>query len=150
MASEDASKFVQVQRGRHLKTPLRSCRCSEAELSLVQERLRGGLLEIFPDLSETKLSHHWFGFVAFPMDELPKLTIHNGVVYATGFCGSGVVWARWMGQKAAMVVMGREEGASAFDKVPFRAIPFYNGTPWFLPVMMNWYKLKDRMTGTLK
>ena len=21
---------------------------------------------------------------------------------------------------------------------------------WFLPVMMNWYKLKDRMTGTLK
>lgn len=115
-----------------------------------RERLRGGLLEIFPDLSETRLSHHWFGFVAFPMDELPKLTIHDGVVYATGFCGSGVVWARWLGMKAAMVVMGREEGASAFDKVPFRAIPFYNGTPWFLPVMMNWYKLKDRMTGTLK
>ena len=122
----------------------------DQDAAKAQERLRGGLLEIFPDLSETKLSHHWFGFVAFPMDELPKLTIHNGVVYATGFCGSGVVWARWMGQKAAMVVMGREEGASAFDKVPFRAIPFYNGTPWFLPVMMNWYKLKDRMTGTLK
>ncbi|MBO6519818.1 MAG: FAD-binding oxidoreductase [Rhodospirillales bacterium] len=115
-----------------------------------RERLRGGLLEIFPELSDTELSHHWFGFVAFPMDELPKLTIHDGVVYATGFCGSGVVWARWMGQKAAMVVMGQEEGASAFDKVPFRAIPFYNGTPWFLPIMMNWYKFKDRMTGTLK
>lgn len=115
-----------------------------------RERLRGGLLEIFPDLSETRLSHHWFGFVAFPMDELPKLTIHDGVIYATGFCGSGVVWARWMGLKAAMIVMGKEEGASAFDSLPFRAIPFYNGNPWFLPVMMNWYKLKDRMTGTLK
>jgi len=34
--------------------------------------------------------------------------------------------------------------------VPFRAIPFYNGDPWFLPIMMNWYKLKDRMTGTMK
>ncbi len=115
-----------------------------------RERLRGGLLEIFPELSDTPLSHHWFGFVAFPMDELPKLTIHDGVVYATGFCGSGVVWARWMGQKAAMIVMGKEDGASAFDSVPFRAIPFYNGTPWFLPVMMNWYKIKDRMTGTMK
>ena len=115
-----------------------------------RERLRGGLLEIFPELSETRLSHHWFGFVAFPMDELPKLTIHDGVVYATGFCGSGVVWARWMGQKAAAVVMGQEDGASAFDKLPFRAIPLYNGNPWFLPIMMNWYKLKDRMTGTMK
>jgi glycine/D-amino acid oxidase-like deaminating enzyme len=115
-----------------------------------RERLRGGLLEIFPELSETRLSHHWFGFVAFPMDELPKLAIHDGVVYATGFCGSGVVWARWMGQKAAMVVMGMAEGASAFDKVPFRAIPFYNGNPWFLPIMMNWYRIKDRMAGTMK
>ncbi len=115
-----------------------------------RERLRGGLVEIFPELSDTKLTHHWFGFVAFPMDELPKLTIHDGVVYATGFCGSGVVWARWLGQKAAMIVMGMEEGASAFDTLPFRAIPFYNGTPWFLPVMMNWYKFKDRLKGTMK
>ena len=115
-----------------------------------RERLRSGLLEIFPELSGTGLSHHWFGFVAFPMDELPKLTIHDGVVYATGFCGSGVVWARWLGQKAAMIVMGMEEGSSAFDTLPFRAIPFYNGNPWFLPIMMNWYKLKDRMTGTMK
>ncbi len=25
-----------------------------------------------------------------------------------------------------------------------------HGKPWFLPVMMNWYKLKDRLTGTMK
>ena len=117
-----------------------------SDSAVARERLRQGLVDIFPELSETQLSHHWFGFVAFPMDQLPKLTIHDGVVYATGFCGSGVVWARWMGQKAAMVVLGSEDGASAFDGPAFRAIPFYNGKPWFLPVMMGWYKLKDQMS----
>ena len=117
-----------------------------SDSAIARERLRQGLVDIFPELSESQLSHHWFGFVAFPMDQLPKLTIHDGVVYATGFCGSGVVWARWMGQKAAMIVLGSEDGASAFDGPVFRAIPFYNGKPWFLPVMMGWYKLKDQMS----
>jgi hypothetical protein len=25
-----------------------------------------------------------------------------------------------------------------------------HGKPWFLPVMLNWCKLKDRLTGTIK
>lgn len=115
-----------------------------------RERLRTNLIDIFPDLKDIGLTHHWFGFVAFPMDQLPKLTMHNGVFYATGFCGSGVVWARWMGQKAALKILEKEDGASAFEQTPFRAIPLYNGNPWFLPVMMNWYKIKDRFAGTLK
>lgn len=115
-----------------------------------RERLRTNLIGIFPDLKDIGLTHHWFGFVAFPMDQLPKLTVHNGVMYAVGFCGSGVVWARWMGQKAAFKILEQEDGTSAFEQAPFRAIPLYNGNPWFLPVMMNWYKIKDRFSGTLK
>lgn len=115
-----------------------------------RERLRRNLVDIFPELEDKGLSHHWFGFVAFPSDQLPKLTVHDGVIYATGFCGSGTVWARWMGQKAAYVVLEKEEGATAIASRPFRAIPFYNGDPWFLPIMMNWYKFKDRFSGTLK
>ncbi|EKE72113.1 NAD(P)/FAD-dependent oxidoreductase [Oceanibaculum indicum] len=114
-----------------------------------RERLRQGLIEIFPELDKVQLTHHWGGFVAFPMDQLPKLTVQDGIVYAAGFCGSGVVWARWMGMKAAALVLERDE-PSAFYSDAFRRIPFYNGKPWFLPVMMNWYKLKDRLTGTMK
>ncbi len=106
--------------------------------------LKRGLVEIFPDLADVELSHHWFGFVAFPMDELPKLAVHDGVHYAAGFCGSGVVWARWMGQKAALKVLGDDAGNSAFQERPFRAIPLFNGNPWFLPLMMAWYQHKDR------
>ena len=120
------------------------------DMNAARERLRSNLAGIFPDLGEVGLSHHWFGFVAFPMDQLPKLTVHDGVIYATGFCGSGVVWARWMGQKAAYTILEQEEAETAIGSQPFRAIPFYNGKPWFLPVMMNWYKIKDRFSGTLK
>lgn len=120
------------------------------DMNAARERLRSNLIGIFPDLGDIGLTHHWFGFVAFPMDQLPKLTIHKGIIYATGFCGSGVVWARWMGQKAAYTIMGKDEAESAIGSQPFRAIPFYNGKPWFLPVMMNWYKIKDRFSGTLK
>ena len=28
---------------------------------------------------------------------IPRIFEKNGVVYATGFCGSGVVWAPWVG-----------------------------------------------------
>lgn len=106
--------------------------------------LKGSLVEIFPELEDVELSHHWFGYVAFPMDELPKLTVHDGVHYATGFCGSGVVWARWVGQKAALSILGDADGKSAFSERPFRAIPFFNGNPWFLPLIMAWNQHKDR------
>lgn len=112
--------------------------------------LRKSLVEIFPPLADVGLSHHWFGFVAFPMDQLPKLTVHDGVLYATGFCGSGVVWARWLGQQAALTLLGRDAGKSIFSELPLRAIPLYNGKPWFLPLMMAWYRYRDRRTGVLK
>ena len=118
-----------------------------SDAAAARERLREGLVEIFPDLRDARLTHHWFGYVAFPLDQLPKLAVDNGIVYAAGFCGSGVVWARWLGQKAAMVVMGRDGAESAFAGQPFRAIPLYDGTPWFLPAMMAWYRLRDRLGG---
>lgn len=120
-----------------------------SDTEAARERLRQGLIEIFPELDTVKLTHHWGGFVAFPMDQLPKLAVQDGIVYAAGFCGSGVVWARWMGMKAAALVLERDE-PSAFYSDAFRRIPFYNGTPWFLPVMMNWYRLKDRLTAATK
>ena len=74
------------------------------------------------------------------------MSVHDGVIYAAGFCGSGVVWARWMGAKAASLVMGLDD-KTVFAEDPFPTIPLYNGTPWFLPLMMNFYRLKDNLAG---
>jgi glycine/D-amino acid oxidase-like deaminating enzyme len=109
-------------------------------------RLRKGLAELFPELEGVSLSHSWFGNVAMNRDMLPRIFDKDGVVYATGFCGSGVVWAPWIGMRAAYKLMGHEEQArSAFDFRPPAAIPLYRGNPWFMPAIIEGYRLQDRV-----
>ncbi|MDH3314753.1 MAG: FAD-binding oxidoreductase [Betaproteobacteria bacterium] len=103
------------------------------------------LITIFPELDGVSITHCWWGLVAMTYDELPKLAVHEGVHYATGFCGSGVVWARWLGRKAALRILGDPQAETAFDDAPFRAIPLYDGRPWFVPAAIVWQGFKDRM-----
>lgn len=108
--------------------------------------LRRGLVHIFPDLKDVRLSHSWFGNVAMNRDMLPRIFEKDGVVYATGFCGSGVVWAPWIGMHAAYRLLGnRAETRSVFDFQPPASVPFYNGNPWFMPAIIQGYRLQDRV-----
>jgi glycine/D-amino acid oxidase-like deaminating enzyme len=109
------------------------------------EPLRKNMIRIFPDLANVGLSHAWWGYIAMNLDHLPQLANRDGVHYATGFCGSGVVWARWIGRKAAQKILGEPAAASAFENQRFGAIPFYRGNPWFLPATVSWYRLLDRL-----
>lgn len=109
------------------------------------KHLYGYLVTIFPELDGVRITHCWWGYVAMTFDQLPKVAIHEGVHYATGFCGSGVVWARWLGRKAALQILADREGETAFDDAPFRALPLYDGRPWFVPAAIVWQGLKDRM-----
>ena len=114
-----------------------------------RNRLVEGLTSIFPQLADVAIANHWFGFVAFPFDQLPKLAVHDGVIYPAGFCGSGTVWARWLGQKAAHMVLGDLDD-SVFQNIPFRTMPFYSGDPWFLPLAMGLYAIQDKFKTTSK
>ena len=59
------------------------------------------------------------------------------------------MWARWLGQKAAQMVLGDLTG-TVFTEQPFRTMPFYSGEPWFLPLAMRFYELQDRFAATTK
>ena len=106
------------------------------------KKLKSGLLEIFPGLNDIEISNHWYGFVTFPVDQIPKLVMHEGIIYAAGYCGSGTVWSRWFGKKAAEIILNFEQ-KSAFYNIPFRKIPFYNGYPWFVPLAIKYFKMQD-------
>ncbi|MGR2740347.1 FAD-dependent oxidoreductase [Billgrantia sp. Q4P2] len=109
-------------------------------------RLRKGLVKRFPELGDVCLSHSWFGNVAMNRDMLPRIFEKDGVLYATGFCGSGVVWAPWVGTRAAHKLLGHSEHAySAFDFRPPACIPFYRGNPWFMPAVIQGYGMQDRI-----
>ena len=114
-----------------------------------RERLRAGLVGILPQLKETNITHHWFGNVAFPFDQLPKIAVNDGIIYPAGFCGSGTVWARWLGQKAAGMIIGKD-AETVFSGHRFWTLPFYKGDPWFLPIAFNYYKLRDKLSSKAK
>jgi glycine/D-amino acid oxidase-like deaminating enzyme len=109
------------------------------------EALRRNLVTIFPEVATTRLSHVWWGYVAFPFDFRPKLAHVDGVHYATGFCGTGVVWASWFGRLAARRILAEEAVATELGSDPFESRPLYNGWPWFLPFMIGWYRVRDML-----
>jgi glycine/D-amino acid oxidase-like deaminating enzyme len=109
------------------------------------ENLRRALAGIFPELAQVGLSHSWFGHVAMNRDMVPRIFSRHGVRYAAGYCGSGVVWARWAGQKVALQILGEEGGRSALDFRPPAAVPLFNGRPWFMPAVFAWLTLRDRL-----
>ena len=106
------------------------------------KKLRDGLFKIFPELNSIEISNHWYGYVTFPIDQIPKLVMHKGIIYAAGYCGSGTVWSRWFGKKAAEIILNFEQ-KSVFYNIPFKKIPFYNGKPWFIPIAMEYFKIQD-------
>ena len=107
--------------------------------------LYNNLVEVFPELEGVRLTHTWWGYTGYTFDFIPHLMVHDGIHYATGFCGSGVVWAPWLGSKAAHLILGNQQDAqSIFSQTPFPTRPFYNGNPWFIPYVIRWYGLKDR------
>ena len=108
--------------------------------------LRSGLVKLFPELEAVRLSHSWFGNVAMNRDMIPRIFENDGVVYATGFCGSGVVWAPWIGMHAAHKLLGHDgQARTAFDFRPPAFIPFYRGNPWFMPAFIQGYRMRDRI-----
>ena len=107
--------------------------------------LHRALADIFPVLRDVEVTHSWFGHVAMNRDMIPRIFSRSGMRYACGYCGSGVVWARWAGQKAAMQVLGSDAGQSALDFRPPRAVPLFEGKPWFMPAVFGWLSLQDKL-----
>jgi len=108
-------------------------------------RLYDMMLEVFPQLAGTRVSHAWNGFVAYTFDELPHIGVQDGLHYAMGYCGSGVSLSLYYGMRAGQKILGRAEGATALDGLQFQTRPLYFGKPWFLTPSVAWYRLADRL-----
>jgi glycine/D-amino acid oxidase-like deaminating enzyme len=105
------------------------------------------LTRIFPELAATKITHSWGGFVAYTFDALPHLGRDaDGIYYCLGYCGNGISLASYFGTRLAQQLLGKPEGSTALDGLTFQTRPFYTGDPWFLPLAIAYYKLRDRLS----
>jgi glycine/D-amino acid oxidase-like deaminating enzyme len=100
---------------------------------------------IFPQLSEVKVSHSWMGYVAYTFDTLPHIGKQDGLYYAMGYCGSGISLATYFGMRIGQQLLGKAEGKTPLDNIPFPTRPLYSGNPWFLAPSIFYYQLRDRL-----
>jgi hypothetical protein len=63
------------------------------------------------------------------------------VHYALAYAGHGVALATWLGARMGDALAGRGAVPALAGELP--AIPLYRGTPWFLPVVGGYYRMKD-------
>jgi glycine/D-amino acid oxidase-like deaminating enzyme len=102
------------------------------------------LMTMFPQMSDIKVTNAWSGFMAFTFDFMPKIGVHEGVHYAIGCNGGcGIVMMSWLGRQVAQKILGSAAEASAFEGLAFKTRPLYMGKPWFLPIVGNWWRLRD-------
>ncbi len=106
--------------------------------------LHADLVALFPELAGTRISHSWCGFVAYTFDTMMHIGRHEGQHYALGYCGSGVGMGSYLGMRLGQQVLGRAEGRTALDDLPFPTRPLYTGRPWFLAASVRWYRWLDR------
>lgn len=118
---------------------------SPTALAASREILRQGLIEVYPELSRTRVDFAWGGALGFTFDQMPHAGQHAGITYALGYGGHGVACASWLGDRVARAMLGKAAWP-ALSAIPFRAVPFYEGWPWFLPFAGAYYGLKDRLT----
>jgi glycine/D-amino acid oxidase-like deaminating enzyme len=107
--------------------------------------LAAGMREVFPELAGATIEYAWSGKVAYPMDHLPHAGRLRGVHYAMGYCGHGVALATYLGNRMGQVLAGQGE-IPDLGTSRFRAIPLYNGVPWFLPFVGGYYRARDWLT----
>jgi glycine/D-amino acid oxidase-like deaminating enzyme len=108
------------------------------------EILRKGMIEVYPQLRDTKIDYAWGGTLDFCFDTMPHAGKMDGIHYALGYAGHGVAMATYLGTKIA------ERISSGVSDNPYADIPFpgaplglYNGRPWFLPFAGAYYKVLD-------
>jgi glycine/D-amino acid oxidase-like deaminating enzyme len=108
------------------------------------EILRQGMIEVYPQLRNTKVEYVWGGTLDFCFDIMPHAGQMDGIHYALGYAGHGVAMATWQGQKMAeWIASGKTDNPFAEITFPGAPLGLYNGKPWFLPFAGAYYKVLD-------
>ena len=111
------------------------------------EILHKGLLEVHPQMAGRRIDFAWGGNVGFTFDRMPHVgRTRDGVAYAMGCCGTGIALMTHLGTKVGEWLAGGEAPALARLKFPLVPVP-YEGRPWFLPFVGEWYRFQDRQAA---
>ncbi len=102
---------------------------------------------VFPQLEEAKVEYCWHGNIAYTFDHAPHLGEIDGIHYAMGYCGSGVTRSLYFARQLSRKMLGQPDSETAHDDLEFKTRPFYTGNPWFMPLILRWHVMADKLSG---
>ena len=106
--------------------------------------LHKGMLGVHPQLAGYRVDYAWGGNVGFTFDRMPHAgRTSDGVAYAMGCCGTGVALMTHLGGAMGAWLAGGEPPILTQLSFPLVPAP-YEGRPWFLPVVGEWFRFQDR------
>jgi len=106
---------------------------------------RREMVEIFPQLEKFEIEYAWAGNCGMSFNFFPHIGQHDGLYYAVGYNGHGISFASYLGKKLAGLI-AKDELDTVFSELKFRAIPLYNGKPWFIPFVDKFFKFLDKIS----
>ena len=113
----------------------------------IEATIRRQITEIYPDLSDTEITHAWGGNVAITMPRMPYVReFEPGLWSAGGFSGHGVMLSNYTGRMVAEQFLGKSEQINLLKELD---IPSFPGGRWLrdpLKVLaLTWYAMLDRV-----
>jgi len=109
-----------------------------------RDRLYQVMTRVHPQLAGVAVDRAWGGDVALTYDRMPHIGRHpaTGVVYAMGYCGSGVALATHFGRAVARYLVG-EGDLGPFARLRWPAVPPPARVRGLLPIAGLWYQARD-------
>ena len=109
--------------------------------------VRGNMIKIYPDLSQTKIDYSWGGTLAITRSRLPYFKrIQKNVFSVSGFSGHGVALSVFSGKIIAGALGDNPSWFNIMSKATNRKFPGGSTLRWPLLLLgMFWYSLRDRL-----
>ena len=105
--------------------------------------LHSQMVDRLPQLADVRVEHSWGGAVALTLDFVPHVGRIDGIDYALGCNGNGIVIMSYLGQRlGAAIAAGEDPGATAFG-APLPSHLLYRRKPWFMPMLGSYYQVRD-------
>ena len=110
----------------------------------IAEHMAKLLNRVYPQLKNVRISAAWSGQCAGTFDLMPHVGCNDGIWYGLGYNFSGVPMGTYFGMRIGRAIIGGSSDRSVFSETAFRSMPFYTGSPWFVPLAMRVFDWQDR------
>lgn len=108
-------------------------------------QLHRRLCEVFPQLSQTPLTHSWTGKLGVTFDLMPHILHSDGIYVAYGYCGHGISIASHLGKEVGELISG-QRSESPFLSITQPRYVFASLDRYYLPFVALWYQMLDKYT----